>query len=39
MLEGREKTGEIQMVERMSQEEINWVATVGQNDTTTTRAN
>jgi hypothetical protein len=33
MLEGMEKAGEIQMVERLSQEELNWVATVEQNDT------
>jgi hypothetical protein len=38
MLEGMEKAGEIQIVERLSQEETNWKATVGQNDNTTTRA-
>jgi hypothetical protein len=35
MLEGMEKAGEIQMVERSFQEETNWVATIGQNDNTT----
>jgi hypothetical protein len=38
MLEGMKKAGEIQMVERSSQEEIKWVATVERNDNTTTSA-
>jgi hypothetical protein len=38
MLEGMKKAGEIHMVERSSQEEMNWVATVEHNDNTTTSA-